>query len=359
MTTNTSPDSSAQTTASIHIVRQYGRTGGMERYVWELTHALAKAKQPTKIICEKAHDAFSADLDVIELGTIKPKPRWRSMQKFSQKVSDYLDSIDSSGWVVHSHERCEKHQVTTFHGPSILDRKKRLFDCLSPRIKAWEFLEKREILSPNVSVVLPNSKMVAENLIRLYPQVKEKIRPPAYPGVSEAFFALPKLSSGASIGFIGKEWQRKGLEFACQVLKPLILADEALTFFVAGPQPEEVLHLFKDWPTEQYELLGWSSAEDVLPRIDVLIHPATSEPFGMVVAEANAADKPVIVSDHCGIAELIEDKAGYVLPLKKLDAWQNAVQKALKMEQVAPLNLTWETLADQHSCLYHEILKGQ
>ena len=55
-------------TSSIHIVRRYGPVGGMERYVWELTHALAKQGQKVKIICERAYDTCDDKIDVIELG---------------------------------------------------------------------------------------------------------------------------------------------------------------------------------------------------------------------------------------------------------------------------------------------------
>ena len=38
---------------SVHIVRKYGPFGGMERYVWELTHALRALGEPVSVICEE------------------------------------------------------------------------------------------------------------------------------------------------------------------------------------------------------------------------------------------------------------------------------------------------------------------
>lgn len=110
-------------TSSIHIVRQYGRSGGMERYVWELTHALARQDQQVMVVCEKLHEPVGANIEVIELGQVKPKPRWLSMLRFSARVSNFFKGFDSAGWVIHSHERTAVHQVTTFHGPPILSRK--------------------------------------------------------------------------------------------------------------------------------------------------------------------------------------------------------------------------------------------
>jgi len=346
-------------TPSIHIVRQYGPTGGMERYVWELTHALAKSGQPVKVVCEKAHAQPTSDIEVISLGIIKPKPRWLSMLKFSRNVSKFLNSIDTYNWVIHSHERCSMHQVTTFHGPSILNRKKRFFDFLSPRLLTWEALEKREVTGQSVKAVLPNSLMVAEQLTSLYPSIEDKICAPAYPGVDSAFAKLTNTSSGETIGFIGKEWQRKGLVFACDVIQNIRQQHPEIHFVVSGPSPDEIMHLFEDWPEESYTLLGWTPAEHVLPQIDLLIHPATSEPFGMVIAEANAAHIPVLISDQCGIAELINDESGSVLSLSERQQWQKSLLTLLKIDKVKSINLTWYSLANQHIKLYQDILQGK
>ncbi|WP_075107951.1 glycosyltransferase family 4 protein [Neptuniibacter marinus] len=346
-------------TSSIHIVRRYGPVGGMERYVWELTHALAKQGQSVKIICERAYEQCDNNIDVIELGEVKPKPRWLAMIKFSNRVSKYLNSIDTDKWVIHSHERCAEHHVTTFHGPSILMRKKRALDFISPRIATWEYLEKRELFGKNVYTVLPNSLLVSDQLAKLYPAAAHKLGFPAYPGVSEQFTQLSRKSNGHTIGFIGKEWQRKGLEFAVKVVKSLIDQNPQITFIVTGPEPEEIEHLFTDWPKDNYQLKGWQRSEDTLPYIDLLIHPAEVEPFGMVVAEVNAAGLPVVISDCCGIAELIQEQHGLVLPLNQTEAWQQALLKLMTEQKVDSLKLTWDNLSFQHQQLYLKIAQGK
>ena len=46
-----------------HVVRRYGPVGGMERYVWELTHALSKLGVNVTVVCEKCF-AVSANLNL-------------------------------------------------------------------------------------------------------------------------------------------------------------------------------------------------------------------------------------------------------------------------------------------------------
>lgn len=342
-------------TSSIHIVRRYGHVGGMERYVWELTNALAAAGQRVKIICEQQFDAADPAIEVIELGTVRQKPRWLAMLRFSARVTTYIDSTDTDGWVIHSHERSARHHVTTFHGPPIGDRKKSLLDLLSPRLQTWAYLEKREICAENVCAVLPNSLPIAAQLAAFYPQGSHKLCPPAYPGVDPGFYNLTRQSNGNTLGFIGREWKRKGLDIAVAAIKAARKNNPGIRLLVVGPQPEEVQHLFNGWPENSYELLGWAKTEEVLQQIDLLIHPARKEPFGMVIAEANAAGVAVLISEQSGIAPLINENMGQSLPLNDIGSWVSAIEQWQGKAPTEKLSLSWSGLAEQHISLYLRI----
>lgn len=67
----------------LHIVRRFGPVGGMERYVWELTRALAAAGHNITVVCESMQaDAAPAGITVVELGTVRPRPRWLAHLRF-------------------------------------------------------------------------------------------------------------------------------------------------------------------------------------------------------------------------------------------------------------------------------------
>jgi UDP-glucose:(heptosyl)LPS alpha-1,3-glucosyltransferase len=345
-------------TSSLHIVRRYGTVGGMERYVWELTHALSQLGQRVTILCEQACNTSEADIEIIELGSIKQKPRWISMLRFSANVSTYLNAHPEvqNNHIIHSHERTAVHQVTTFHGPPIKDRKKSILDFISPRLQAWDFLEQRELCAGQVKKILPNSLLTSEQLRQYYPEASNRIQSPAYPGVSSIFDAIPKKHKGKNIGFIGTEWKRKGLDIAVSILERTLKSNDDMHFIVAGPEPEDIQHLFVSWPKHTYSLIGWTKTEDFLSKINILIHPARKEPFGMVVAEANAASIPVIISDQCGIAPLIAKEMGEVIPLDDIDSWVSLINIFFnKQFNHKKLNLTWTDLATQHINLYLDI----
>ena len=344
------------TTSSLHIVRRYGLVGGMENYVWELTHALARAGHRVRVVCEHCYEPADSAIEVIELGQVSPKPRWLAQLRFSRKISHYIDSEGLNNVVLHSHERTAVHHVTTFHGPPFLARRKKILDFLSPRIHVWTYLEMRELTGKRVKVVLPNSDLIGGQLKRFYPQAAHKIEAPALPGVAPLFSTIKSESTGKTIGFLGREWKRKGLDIAVDIVSGLRLQDPEITFHVAGCDPVEIEHLFSDWEGG-YQLSGWVKPQDFLAQIDLLIHPARAEPFGMVIAEANAAGIPVVISDQCGIASLITEQQGDVIPLNNLDCWTKTCQKSLdKKQAVVPLSLSWDDLADQHSALYCSLI---
>lgn len=358
-------------TFSIHIVRRYGSVGGMENYVYELTTSLVQQGQNVLILCERSYDVTasvsheSSKLTVVELGNAYSKPRWLAQWGFSQRVSRYLAEMQHDEAIIHSHERSESHQVTTFHGPPFLNRRRRVLDFLSPRIHMWSYLEKRELLANKVQAVLPNSPLIASQLTRLYPSVADKVLAPAYPGVAPHFSSIKCRSNGVTVGFLGREWKRKGLDIACQVLLGLRELLPNVHFVVAGCDPDDIAHLFAEWPQDSYTLAGWvSEPEEFLGVIDVLLHPARSEPFGMAIAEANAANIPVLVSEHCGVAALVGDDQGLVCPLTVdkpdirlwVDACAALLQRRREGVAVTSMNLSWDALAQQHIQLYQDLL---
>lgn len=352
----------------IHIVRRYGPVGGMENYVYQLTLSLAKQGHRVCILCEKNHldayllDALPANISIVELGNFCRKPRWLAQWGFSRRVSEHLDQSSYGDVIIHSHERSQVHHVTTFHGPPFLNRRHRPLDFLSPRIHMWSYLERRELEGAQVKAILPNSPLIGEQLQSLYPAVAAKVLEPAYPGVADSFSHIVRDTNGVTVGFLGREWKRKGLDVACKILQLLREEIPDVHFVVAGCDTQEIAHLFNGWPKSSYTLLGWiTEPNDFLASIDVLLHPARSEPFGMAIAEANAVGIPVIVSDHCGVAALVGKQQGFVCELAAntpdLGPWVHACQSALQNKLVVTsMNLSWDTLAKQHIELYQALL---
>ncbi|HXH72017.1 MAG TPA: glycosyltransferase family 4 protein [Mariprofundaceae bacterium] len=341
----------------IQIVRRFTPNGGMERYVWELCRELALAGHRVTVLCERQETPEPAGpIEIVTLGSIRPKPRWLSHLRFSRRVADWLQQHADEETVIHSHERTGSHHVTTFHGPPFAAvREKPWWQKLSPRIYANLWLERREVCGAQVQAVVPNSVLIAERLAAFYPCIGDHLTAPVPPGV-EPFPPRPTRdvpADGGIVGFVGKEWQRKGLDIAVRIVEQMRKARPGLIFRVAGPEPDAVLHLFSRWQGG-YELLGRADVRDFYQGIDLLIHPARMEPFGMVITEAMSAGVPVLVSDQCGARS--EVPAEQVLSLNQVPETWATLANTLIDTTPSPYRRSWQQVAMEQLAIYRELV---
>ncbi len=73
-----------------------------------------------------------------------------------------------------------------------------------------------------------------------------------------------------------------------------------------------------------YEEAKWAAYQDA----DVFVLPSQNENFGNTAAEAVACGTPVLVTDRCGIAPLVDQRAGLVVPHER-DALQAGLSRLL------------------------------
>lgn len=327
----------------------------MERYVWELTHELVRLGHRVLVLCEHRTTTDVTDgIEVHELGTMFYRPRWLYYWRFGRRVERWLKQHPHPGWLIHSHERVSVHDVTTFHGPPFASvRDKPWWKRISLRIAMQLFMERRELKT--ASAIVPNSEIIRRQLAHYYPEYAHKLTPPVVPGVLPSVQRPDRIAppDGGVIGFVGYEWQRKGLPLAVSIAKELRRCRPKLELWVVGPKPDEVRPLFADWQ-DGYRLLGWRSDAEHLREFDLLLHPARAEPYGMVISEAMAARVPVVVSDKCGAAAQVTPEAGAVVALDApLQAWVEAAATQLDRTQSPPPFIHgWNVVAQEYMSIY-------
>lgn len=342
----------------IHIVRRYGPVGGMERYVWETTHQLAKLGHQVQVICEICVAEKPQGIEVHELGAMIYRPRWVYYWRFGRRVEKWLRTHPQPGWLIHSHERVNVHDITTFHSsPFASVRNKPWWKKISLRVAMHLYMERRELRV--AKRIVPNSEFISRQLALYYPEYAKKLTQPVVPGVVPGVMQAPHgvPADGGIIGFVGKEWQRKGLPLAASIAIQLRRNRPNLELWVIGPCESEVRHLFADWQGG-YRLFGWRSDSEYFQEIDVLLHPAKCEPYGMVISEAMAGRVPVVVSDACGAAAQVNTEAGEVL---KADApvqqWVSAVERQLERTEPPPsFTRGWAVVAREYETIYKQTI---
>jgi glycosyltransferase involved in cell wall biosynthesis len=106
---------------------------------------------------------------------------------------------------------------------------------------------------------------------------------------------------------------------------------------------------------------------DAYAEADVFVLPSRNESFGMVAAEAAAAGTPVVVTDHCGVAELLRERAALVVP-PQAEEIRAAVDRLLHDGDLrrrlgdggraVAAEVTWDAVAERQEALYEQALAG-
>lgn len=344
----------------VHVVKRYGPVGGMERYVWELVNELEKLGYSQTVICEHCHTNRPHGVEVIELGQTAKRPRWLSQVRFSARVTRWVKNHPDESRLIHSNERIGVHDITTFHGPpfaTIYDQP--WWKFISLRVWVRLHLERRELKT--AKIIVPNSALIRQQLAHYYPEFAKKLSSPVVPGVlpiqKRESRQVP--SDGGRVCFVGWEWQRKGLPMALKIIERLRLTRPNLELWVVGPRPEEIQPLFTKWHGG-YRLLGWCDDSKYLSNVDVLLHPAKAEPYGMVISEAMTASVPVVISDRCGAAAEVGPESGAVLALEApLTEWVVAVEQQLQRKDAPPsYTRSWGAVATDYEKIYTALRKG-
>jgi len=332
----------------IHVVRRYGCVGGMESYVWNLTHGLSRRGLCVRVVCEELMGLPDSSVSIFELGNSSQKSRWRSMLEFRARVDSFIrEHFKGELVIIHSHERSLAHQVTTFHGQPL--HANRLSKFLIRRVRGWLSMERHEICGPNVQAVLPVSSLVERELLKRYPMLSNKLVTHAWPGVSvETGEPSLKVNSGGAskIVFVGKEWKRKGLDIAVKAVQEYRKYDDNATLSVVGVDARELPRSIRclDWVLIQ----GWSERIS-WEAFDLLLHPARYEAFGMVVAEARSCGLPVIMSSMVGASDLEFSESTVVEVDAQPEIWADAIKTRLESTSRArEYKWTWTNLVSKH-----------
>lgn len=345
----------------VQIVRNFSQRGGMERYVWELVQTLAQKGFDIIVICEVSATIAqsSPNLRVLEVGRSTLPFSWLRLLDFSRRVHRLLGGLQIKAHVIHSHERTSVHNITTFHGPPFAKiHDYPWFRKLSLRVWAYLWMEQRELCRQKVTAIVPNSVVIKREIAQYYSCAGVRLVDPITPGVAwvnEKKFQLVSPDAGV-IGFVGKEWKRKGLAFFLRIISELLVIRPRLHVLIVGPEESSIKNLLKNFHGD-YECVGWQVADQLYQRMDLLLHPAASEPYGMVVAEAMSARVPVIVSSACGASVDVGRENGEVLDLNQpVQDWVRACDKWLNIKSSPPkYSRSWGDVADEYAELYRSI----
>jgi len=155
---------------------------------------------------------------------------------------------------------------------------------------------------------------------------------------------------------MGRDWKRKGLPKAIEIFRQLRRQDPSWTMLIAGCPAESLPDKLVRTLPAGAQLLGRTDPQEFFGRIDILVHPATGEPFGMVMSEALTCGVPVVFSDQCGAADHLKSEGLRVLSVNApVSDWTRACDYLAGHTFSPPVQRAWSDVAVEHEKLYEEI----
>lgn len=119
------------------------------------------------------------------------------------------------------------------------------------------------------------------------------------------------------VGVVAQLIPRKGHRFLLEVLPPLVQTYPGLQvlFFGQGPlEPELRGRIAGLGLAGRVRLAGFrDDLDELLPCLDLLVHPATMEGLGVSLLQASSAGVPILASAAGGIPEAVQDGVNGVL----------------------------------------------
>lgn len=209
---------------------------------------------------------------------------------------------------------------------------KRQFFYAVSRFAAERFVRDTGVASARVRVIY--------NAVEKPPPLSEAERAAARAEVRREL-GLP--SNAALLLSVGRLLPRKGQDTALQATAPLLKQENAWLLFAGTPATggeltecgatdflAELKEAAAAGAAERVRFLGFRrDVHRLMSAADCLLHLARHEAFGLVAAEAFAADLPVVVSDRGGLPEVVEGTEYRPVPPEDFGRVRKELQRVL------------------------------
>ncbi len=230
------------------------------------------------------------------------------------------------------------------------DRFKLLHVLLKP---IWSFFIR------NAKIVLTPSESLRSLLLRSWKGSPNKVKSIHW-GIDIPPAPAKKVNR---ILFAGRLFERKGAQYLIEAVKILKLKDWDVTIVGDGPMRATLEKQAKGFPNITFT--GWLPREKLqklYATSKIFVFPSTAESFGMVIAEAMAAEMAVITSNDSACPEVVGD-AGILVPPKNAQKIADALKTLIaNPAEIARLGkaarkrvldkFTWAQCAKEYHSLY-------
>ncbi|MBC8006916.1 MAG: glycosyltransferase family 4 protein [Prolixibacteraceae bacterium] len=371
----------------IALIRQkYNPAGGAERFVSRAIRALVEQGADITLITRE----WDRDLAqrVVKLTPWYLGSTWRDWG-FSRAVCRHLQNTHYD--LVQSHERlvcCDVfragdgvHREWLTQRARTLTPLRRLAMYANPRHAYVLHAERQMFASPRLRVVICNSRMVKEELVRHY-ALREDQLTVVYNGVDLGEFsprlrepwrstqrkALGIAQNTLTLLHVGSGFERKGVG---TILRAMARVSANCHLIIVGGDKLE--RRYKSLASElgilsRVHFAGVQDPKPFYAAADAFVMASLYEPFANASMEALAMGLPVVTSTKSGAAEILEhNKTGYVCDALDIDGFSSAIDALANHERRLAMGSAARTLAESFTVdamtrqlldLYQRLLAG-
>lgn len=173
--------------------------------------------------------------------------------------------------------------------------------------------------------------------------------------------------------FCGRLSLQKGATTFIEIAEALLKKEQNLRFVVTGQgelMEEMIASSTEKAILDRIHFTGHLPQEDVfaiMKAAQVMVMPSLSEPFGLAALEAASLELPLMLSQNCGVAEVLKDIPkvaqsdvdGYVTAIREILTNKKQSSKIAKQNAESVKKRNWETVSDEiFSALKQELKNG-
>ncbi len=170
-------------------------------------------------------------------------------------------------------------------------------------------------------------------------------------GVDLAFFtpAQRPHDSHFTVLFTGQLVRQKGLHLLLEAWRRLSFPDSELRIASHGARNDRLLAAYRSHFTF-LGALNWSQLRDEYRRSDLLCSPSLNEGFGLVNLEALTCGTPLLTSDGCGAADILDEgEDGFIVPAGELTPLMEKLEFAYRnRERLRAMRVQARAKAEQY-----------